>query len=167
MRTRPAASCNGFSTGIAAIVVQFGLAMIRFFASATSSGFTSETISGTSGFMRQADELSITIAPAFAYFSASARDVVAPAENNTTSSPCGSASAASSTTICWPFHSMIEPAERADANNRSVVTGYFRSASNCRITVPTIPVAPTIPTCMAIRLTQPHLHLLCSYVAAT
>ena len=66
IRVRPAASCSGLSTGIAAIVVQFGLAIIPSFANAISSGFTSETINGTSGFIRHADELSITIAPRLA-----------------------------------------------------------------------------------------------------
>ena len=103
--------------------MQFGFAMMPNFAAATSPGLTSETINGTSSFMRQADELSITIAPAFAYFSASAREVVAPAENSTTSMPFGSAVVASSTVIVLPFHSMVVPAERADANIRSSSTG--------------------------------------------
>ena len=37
-------------------------------AHSASSGFTSGTISGTSGSMRQADELSMTMAPAAAIF---------------------------------------------------------------------------------------------------
>ena len=65
-RTSPAASCSGLSTGIAAIVVQLGLAMIPLRASATASGLTSLTTSGTSGSMRQAEELSMTTAPAAA-----------------------------------------------------------------------------------------------------
>ena len=73
--------------------------------------------------MRHADELSITVAPVDAYRSARARDVLAPAENSTTSSPEGSAALASSTVIVRPFHSMVEPAERAEANNRNVDTG--------------------------------------------
>ena len=65
-RTSPASSCSGLSTGIAAIVVQFGLAMIPLRASAIASGLTSETTSGTSGSIRNAEELSTTIDPASA-----------------------------------------------------------------------------------------------------
>ncbi len=66
MRTSPAASCSGLSTGIAAIVVQFGLAMMPLRTSASACGLTSLTTSGTSGSMRQAEELSTTVAPAAA-----------------------------------------------------------------------------------------------------
>ena len=42
--------------------------------------------------------------------------------------------------------SSCDPAERAEANRRSSVTGKFRSLRILRMTVPTCPVAPTIPT---------------------
>ena len=74
-------------TGIAAIVVQFGFAMIPLRASPMASGFTSDTTRGTSGSMRQADELSITVAPAAATRGASEREAVAPAEKRAMSSP--------------------------------------------------------------------------------
>ena len=45
---------------------------------AIASGLTSETTSGTSGSIRQAEELSTTITPASAKRGASAREVVAP-----------------------------------------------------------------------------------------
>ena len=77
-RCRPAASCSGLSTGIAAMVVQFGLAMMPLGGLIASSGFTSETTSGTSGSLRQAEELSITIAPAAATFGANSRDIDRP-----------------------------------------------------------------------------------------
>ena len=76
---------------------------------------TSETINGTSGSIRNADELSITIAPAAANFGAKARDDVAPAENSAMSSPLGSAVSASSTTTSVPSQGRVVPAERADA----------------------------------------------------
>ena len=79
------------STGIAAIVVQFGLAMMPLRAFATSAPLTSATTSGTSGSIRQADELSITVAPAAANVGASSRDPAPPAENSAMSSPDGSA----------------------------------------------------------------------------
>src|SRR3954462_2626198 len=92
-RTSPASSCNGLSTGIAAIVVQFGLAMMPRPASMTgamSPGLTSETTSGIAGSFRNAEELSTTITPASTNRGATARDVVAPAENSAMSSPAGS-----------------------------------------------------------------------------
>lgn len=84
---RPASSCSGRSTGIAAIVVQFGLAMMPLGRFAIACALTSETTSGTSGSLRQAEELSMTTAPCEATFSASAFDVAPPAENSTMSSP--------------------------------------------------------------------------------
>ncbi|CAM5495181.1 putative protein OS=Streptomyces tendae OX=1932 GN=GUR47_09210 PE=4 SV=1 [Streptomyces tendae] len=45
--SRPASACSGRSTGIAAIVVQFGLAMMPLGRSAIACGFTSETTRGT------------------------------------------------------------------------------------------------------------------------
>ncbi len=54
-RSSPASSASGLRTGIAAIVVQFGLAMIPLRASRSAPGFTSETTSGTSGSMRHAE----------------------------------------------------------------------------------------------------------------
>ena len=110
-----ASSCSGFSTGIAAIVVQFGFAMMPFRAERTSSGLTSLTINGTSGSIRQADELSITTTPAAAKRGASTRDAAPPAENSAISRPEGSASALSSTATSAPFHGSVVPAERADA----------------------------------------------------
>ena len=54
------------STGIAAMVVQLGLAMMPLRASAIAPGLTSLTTSGTSGSIRQAEELSTTVTPASA-----------------------------------------------------------------------------------------------------
>jgi hypothetical protein len=62
-------------------VEQFGLAMMPFLRkSLTASAFTSGTISGTSGSMRQVDELSITTAPAAAIFGDHSFDTVPPAD---------------------------------------------------------------------------------------
>ena len=101
-RTSPASSCSGLSTGIAAMVVQFGLAMMPLRASAIAPGLTSDTTSGTSGSIRQAEELSTTVTPAAANTGARAREVVAPAEKTAMSRPDGSAVAASSTTTSVP-----------------------------------------------------------------
>ena len=117
-RTSPASSCSGLSTGIAAIVVQFGLAMIPLRARRTASGLTSLTTSGTSGSIRQAEELSTTTAPAAANRGASPARSSAPAENSAMSMPAGSAVSASSTMTSRSPQAIVEPAERAEAKNR-------------------------------------------------
>src|SRR3954465_5684369 len=114
-RTSSASSCSGLRTGIAAIVVQLGLATIRFGADATSSPLTSLTTRGTSGSIRQADELSMPTAPAAANFGASSLDADAPTENNATSMTDGSAVSASSTTTSRSRQRSVVPADRADA----------------------------------------------------
>ena len=103
------------STGIAAIVVQLGLAMIPFGALWARWPLTSLTISGTSGSIRHADELSITVTPAAANFGASTLEPLAPAEKRAMSRPVGSASSASSTTMSASFHGSVVPADLAEA----------------------------------------------------
>ena len=136
-RRNPASTWSGFSTGIAAMVVQFGLAMIPLRISEIACGFTSLTTRGTSGSMRQADELSMTTAPAAAYFGAMAFDVAPPAENSAMSTPEMSASAASSTTMSVPRHGSVLPAERDEARKRTRSIGKSRSSSRRRMTAPT------------------------------
>ena len=143
-----AARCSGASTGIAAMVVQFGLAMMPFGGRSASSGLTSATTSGTCGSIRQAEELSTTIAPAAATFGAVASDAVLPLENSARSRPVKSAASVSSTVISVSAHGSVLPADRADAKYRTSVTGKPRSASTARITPPTCPVAPKTPTRM-------------------
>ncbi len=94
----PAASCSGFSTGMATMVVQLGLATIPFGIDDRADSLTSGTTRGTSGSIRHADELSTTMAPAAAKRGASWREAVAPLEKRAMSMPEGSATAASSTT---------------------------------------------------------------------
>ncbi len=130
-RTSPASRWSGWRTGIAAMVVQFGLAMMPRPAAITgcrASGLTSETTSGIAGSLRKALELSTTITPASAQRGASAREVVAPAENRAMSSPAGSAVAASSTTISAPAYGSTVPAERDEAKNRTSSAGKRRSS---------------------------------------
>ena len=69
------------------MVVQLGLATIPLGIDASACGFTSDTTSGTSGSPRQAEELSITMAPAATTTGASFSDVAPPAEKNTMSRP--------------------------------------------------------------------------------
>ncbi|CAB5067011.1 unannotated protein [freshwater metagenome] len=82
---------------MAAIVVQFGLATIPFEMLRKACGLTSATTSGTCGSIRQAEELSTTIAPAAATCGANSRELVAPLENSAMSMPEKSAVAVSST----------------------------------------------------------------------
>src|SRR6187401_2921609 len=97
--------------------------MILLRAFAISPGFTSLTISGTSGSIRHADELSITVTPQAANFGASSRDDLAPAENSAMSRPVGSAVEASSTVTSFPSHGSFVPADRDEAKKRISVTG--------------------------------------------
>ena len=115
-------------------------------ASRIACGLTSLTTRGTSGSMRQALELSITVAPASAKRGACARLPVAPAENRAMSMPDGSAVSTSSMMTVCPANSTAVPAERAVANRRSSRIGKARSARISRMTVPTWPVAPTTAT---------------------
>ncbi len=98
---------------------------------------TSLTTSGTSGSIRQAEELSTTTAPASANLGASAREVVAPAEKRAMSMPAGSAVSASSTVMSRPSQVIVDPADRADARNLISATGKDRSSSMRRMTAPT------------------------------
>ena len=63
---------------MAAIVVQFGFAMMPLGGFTVTCGLTSLTTSGTSGCMRHADELSMTMTPAAANRGASSFELVAP-----------------------------------------------------------------------------------------
>src|SRR6478735_3202586 len=103
-------------------------------------------MSGTSGSIRHALELSITVAPAAAKRGAWARLPVAPAEKSAMSIPVGSAPSMSSMMIVWPANSTAVPADRAVAKSRRSRIGKARSARISRMTVPTWPVAPTTAT---------------------
>src|SRR2546423_3683685 len=99
-----------------AMVVQFGLATMPLGIDCKASTLTSgATTSGTSGCMRQAEELSTTMAPAAATTGAYSFDAGAPLENSASCRPEKSAVAVSSTTISSSPHANVVPAERADA----------------------------------------------------
>ena len=104
------------STGIAAIVVQFGLAMIPLRALAISPPLTSLTTSGTSGSIRHADELSITIDAGGGELrrQLSRRRGAGREQGDVEAGRIGQL-AASSTVISLPFHGRVVPAERAEA----------------------------------------------------
>src|SRR5690606_2639599 len=97
------------------MVVQFGFATIPLGVSSRSSALTSETTSGTSGSLRQALELSTTIAPAAATCGAYSLLEEPPLENRAMSRPEKSAVAVSSTVTSSPFHGRGDPADRAEA----------------------------------------------------
>ncbi len=95
---------------------------------------TSATTSGTSGSLRQALELSMTVAPAAATRGAHPFDVEPPLENSAMSRPAKSAVAVSSTTTSPSAHGSVVPAERAEAKKRMSSSGKPRSASRVRMT---------------------------------
>ena len=68
---------------MAAMVVQLGLATMPLGCTAAAWSLTPATTRGTSGSMRQADELSMTTAPWDATRSAMRREVAPPAEKST------------------------------------------------------------------------------------
>ena len=144
-RSRPTASRRAMSTGTSCIVEQFGLAMMPSCAS-RSSGLTWLTTSGTFGSIRQADELSMTVAPRLAASGASAFEVSPPALNSAMSTPSKDAGVASATVCATPPTSMTRPTDRPDASRRSSPIGNSRSSSVRIIVPPTTPVAPTTAT---------------------
>src|SRR5271154_3290331 len=118
MRVSPAASWRALSTGMATMVVQFGLATIPLGMRANASALASGTTRGTSGSMRQADELSITMAPAAARRGARVRETEAGAEDSARSIPERSAVNASSTVISLSPQGSVVPADRLEARYR-------------------------------------------------
>ena len=109
---------------------------------------------GTSGSIRNADELSTTIAPA-QQPAGDALCVVAPAENSAMSRPVKSAVAASSTVICSSPHGKVV---RRCALMRNTARGPAGSYAvpAARMTPPTCPVAPKTPTSMRTRYRPPN-----------
>ncbi len=95
-RSIPTLSRRAISTGTSCIVEQFGLAMMPAW-SAASAGFTWLTTRGTLGSIRQAFELSITIAPRPTAAGASSSETEAPAEKRAISTPANASGVASIT----------------------------------------------------------------------
>jgi hypothetical protein len=129
------------------MVLQLGLAMILCCA-VNVFPLTSGTMSGISGSMRQAEELSMTVHPAAANFGAQALDVVPPAENKATWGARATACSRVTTVYGFPRNTMVFPADFSDATGINSVTGNCRSSRICNILLPTNPVAPTTPTFM-------------------
>ena len=112
-------------------MVQFGLAMMPLGGRIASSGLTSETTNGTSGSIRQAEELSITTPPAAATLGAmirrsrlavgEEREVETAEVGGCRCPPRGSR---------HPPTARRRPAERAEAKNRISLIGNRRSSSS-------------------------------------
>jgi len=129
------------------IVVQLGFAtMPRFLYCAIASGLISGTTSGTSGSIRNADELSTTTAPDSHAAPANSLLREAPAENRAMSIPLNASFDSNSTGNSSPANFRRLPTERSDARRRMFFTGNFRSSRICRKTSPTAPVAPATAT---------------------
>ena len=135
----------GQSAMRAMAVVQLGLA-ISFFPLAAAmliSGITN----GTASLYRKADELSMTSTPAAASFSAHSKEKSPPTASNTTSS-WDATSYVKGSIVNSPYLLLdtVLPADFSDANSFNAVTGKLRFSMTDRISSPTAPVAPTIPT---------------------
>src|SRR5689334_24205920 len=96
--------------------------------------------------MRQAEELSTTVAPCSTKRFAHAREVPPPAEKRAMSKPSIVSSARTRTGSSAP--SSVRPAERSEANGTTELAGNPRRRSRRSRSVPTAPVAPTTATRM-------------------
>src|SRR5580658_1673746 len=108
---------------MATMVGQLGLATMPLGMERSSAALASGTTSGTSGSMRQAEELSITMAQAATSRGASSRDTEAGAEHRAKSMPERSQVAASSTTMSLSPQGSVDPAVRLEARYRMSSTG--------------------------------------------
>mmetsp|Transcript_4328 Transcript_4328/g.9458 ORF Transcript_4328/g.9458 Transcript_4328/m.9458 type:complete len:376 (+) Transcript_4328:513-1640(+) len=138
--------CNG-QTAISPIaVVQLGFAIN--FCPLVVSALISGTTNGIPSTKRNADELSITTAPSspLQIFSACAR-LKSPSTAKKTTSHSRAASSPKSSTVTLPnFVSTSFPALRSDPKMRRLFTGKSRFSRHPTISLPTAPVAPTMPT---------------------
>src|SRR5213592_1741062 len=117
MRLIRARSCSGLRATTIWIVEQFGLATMPFGIERSASALTSGTTSGTSGSMRQALELSTTIAPARAAIGLDSRLTDAGVDDNTMSTPANASGRIGSTTYDLPLNWIDLPALRSEARN--------------------------------------------------
>src|SRR3954447_19182397 len=97
------------------MAAQLGLAMIPW-CSRMAPGLISGTTSGTSAFIRNAEELSTTMAPLLTAIGANFLEVEPPAENSPMLTPSRAFSVSSCTGRDCPRNGRVLPTERADAN---------------------------------------------------
>ena len=106
--------------------MQFGQAIIPRW-SLSRCALISGTTSGTAGSIRNALDLSITIAPALTAIGANSRDCWAPAENSAKSTPLNEPAVSFSIrSFCSPNLTVL-PTERSEAMTRNSRTAKFRS----------------------------------------
>src|SRR5690242_18952708 len=144
-RSTPTFCRSGSSTIVSGMVVQLGLAMIPSL-SRMSFGFTSGTTSGTFAFMRHAELLSITSAPASAAIGPYISEMSAPAANIAMSTSLNDVSSRCSTFSVLPSYGTSLPTDRSDAKTRTVTIGNCSCARILSISQTTSPVAPTTAT---------------------
>src|SRR4051794_30438702 len=96
--------------------------------------------------MRHAEELSTTMAPAFAAIGEYSLLTEPGVLLRTICTPAKASGRISSTVYCFPANSTVLPALFSEARNLIDLTGKLRSASTFRIRSPTAPVAPTTAT---------------------
>src|SRR5262249_4818666 len=112
----------------------------------SASALTSGTTRGTSGSMRHALELSMTIAPTCAAIGLVSRLTDAGVLDKTISTPANASARIGSIGYDFPLNVIVLPALRWEARNLMVRSGSRCSSTTCRMTSPTAPVAPTIAT---------------------
>src|SRR5689334_13889551 len=112
----------------------------------SAPALTSGTTSGTSGSMRQALELSITMAPALVAIGLASRLTEAGVLESTMSTPANASGRIGSTVYVLPLKVRDLPALRWEARNLIERKGNACSSSTCRMISPTAPVAPTTAT---------------------
>src|SRR4051812_29109350 len=99
------------------MATQFGLAMIPLGIRSSAWALTSGTTSGTSGSIRHAEELSTTVAPAFAAIGLNSRLTDAGVLDRTISTPWNASGRIGSTVCDRPPNVTVLPALRSDARN--------------------------------------------------
>src|SRR5882757_836181 len=99
------------------MVEQFGLATIPLGMCRNASALTSGTTSGTSGSMRQALELSMTMAPFPAAIGDDSRLTEAGVDDSTICTPAKASGRIASTVYDFPLNTIALPALRSEARN--------------------------------------------------
>ena len=142
----PKSLCKGQIAMSPMAVVQFGFA-INFFP-LVASALISGTTSGMPSLYRNADELSMTMAPSDPSQIASAcLRLKSPSTARKTTSHSRAEDSLKSSTVTLPnWVSISRPALRSEPKMRNFPTGKARFSSTPTISLPTAPVAPTTPT---------------------
>ena len=119
--------------------------MFFFLYSANTSAFTSGTINGTSGSILKWLELSITMQPDAANLGAHSLDISPPAENKATCISSGLNFSKEETVISFSPNETFIPSLLLEAMGKIFSDLKPFSESIESISLPTFPVAPTIP----------------------